>query len=405
MRLSIAVFLTFLAFTNISISQDSFSQAFGEEGLPITTAVPFITITPDARAGAMGEVGVATSADIHSLHWNPSKLAFLEKKTGFAVSYTPWLADLVPDISLAYLTGYSKINDNSAWSAALRYFSMGTITFTDDQGTNYGDFEPNEYTFDLGYGMKFNNNFSGGIAMRYIYSNLTGGQDVAGYHTEAGRSFAVDLSTYYQSDPIENNQWAIGMNISNIGTKISYTENQEEDFLPTTLKIGGRFSRKIDQYNKFSISMDINKYLVPSPPIYQTDENGSPVYDDNGNQIIYAGQDPNVSVISGMFQSFGDSPEGLKGEWRELIYCIGLEYWYNNQFAFRAGHFNEHAGEGNRKYFTLGAGLKMNVFELDFAYLVTANPEGRSPLENTVRFTLAFDMGAFSNDGERIISE
>lgn len=396
MKLKIAFLIGFLTCINVTIGQNAFSQAFGEDGIPITTAVPFITITPDARAGAMGEVGVATSADIHSLHWNPSKLAFLDKKTGFAVSYTPWLADLVPDISLAYLTGYSRINDNSAWSAALRYFSMGTITFTDDSGVNYGDFEPNEYTFDLGYGMRFNNNFSGGIAMRYIYSNLTGGQNVAGYHTEAGKAFSVDLSTYYQSDPVENNQWAVGMNISNIGTKISYTENEEEDFLPTTLKIGGRYSRILDQYNTFSISMDINKMLVPSPPIYDG-------VDSDGNDIIVAGEDPNVSVIQGIFQSFGDSPEGLKGEWRELMYCIGFEYWYNNQFAFRAGHFNEHSTEGNRKYFTLGAGLRMNVFELDFAYLVTANPEGRSPLENTVRFTLGFDLGAFgNNNAERV---
>ena len=337
----------------------------------------------------MGEVGAATSADIHSLHWNPAKLAFLDKQSGLAVSYTPWLAKLVPDISLAYLTGYSKINDNSAWSAALRYFSLGNIQFTDETGEIYGTYDPNEYTFDFGYGMKFNKNLSGGVAMRYIYSNLTGNQFVAGQETEPGSAFAVDLSAYYESEFLDNNQWAIGLNLSNIGTKISYTETDEKDFLPMNMKIGGRYSMKIDEYNRVSVAFDINKLLVPTPPVY--DGEGSEP------ENIVAGQNPNVSVISGLFQSFGDAPGGIQEEWRELMYSVGLEYWYNNQFAFRSGYFHEHETKGNRKYFTLGAGLKMNVFELDFAYLVTANPEVKSPLENTMRFTLIFDIGAFKS--------
>jgi len=363
----------------------------------ITTAVPFITITPDSRAGAMGEVGVATTADLHSLHWNPAKLAFLEKSSGVAVSYTPWLAALIPEINLSYLTGYSKINENSTWSAALRYFTLGQMTVTNDAGDQLGVFEPKEFTFDVGYGMKFNNNFSGGIAMKFINSNLTEGRNLNdGSPTEAGRSFAVDLSTYYESDFLEKNQWAVGLNISNIGSKISYTETEEADFLPTTLKLGGRYTMKIDEYNTFSVSMDLNKYLVPTPPVYLTDSVGTPILDQNGDQAILAGQDPNVSVISGMFQSFGDAPGGITEEWRELIYCLGFEWWYNNQFAFRGGYFHEHELKGNRQYFTLGAGLKMNVFAIDFSYLITATPDTRSPLENTVRFSLAFDLGAFN---------
>ena len=372
------------------------TTSFGDNLNTITTAVPFITISPDARAGSMGEVGAATIPDIHSLHWNPAKLAFLQDQSGLAMSYTPWLSQLVPDISLAYLTGYSKINKNSAWSAALRYFSLGNIQFTNESGEALGTWSPNEYTFDIGYGMKFNNNFSGGVAMRYIYSNLTGGQYVGELQTEPGTAFSVDLSTYYESDFIENNQWALGMNISNIGTKISYTEDDIRDFLPMNFKIGGRYTRNIDQYNSLSVSIDINKLLVPTPPIYATDSLNNPIFDDNGNQAIADGQDPNVSVISGIFQSFGDAPGGLSEEWRELMYSIGFEYWYQNQFAFRGGYFHEHQTKGNRKYFTLGAGLKMNVFALDFAYLITASPDVKSPLENTMRFSLIFDIGAFT---------
>lgn len=363
----------------------------------ITTAVPFLTISPDARAGSMGEVGAATTADIHSLHWNPAKLAFLQDQSGLAMSYTPWLSQLVPDISLAYLTGYKKINANSTLSAALRYFSLGTIQFTDENASDLGSWNPNEFSLDIGYGMKFNNNFSGGVAMRYIYSNLTGGQNVGELETEPGTAFAVDLSAYYESDFIEKNQWALGMNISNVGTKISYTADDIRDFLPMNLKVGGRYTRNIDQYNSFSVSFDINKLLVPTPPVYAIDSlSGGPAEDVNGNYIIEAGRDPNVSVISGLFQSFGDAPGGLSEEWRELMYSVGFEYWYQNQFAFRGGYFHEHATKGNRKYFTLGAGLKMNVFALDFAYLITASPDVKSPLENTMRFGLIFDIGAFT---------
>jgi len=388
MRLHLAFFLSFLISVQILMGQGGDPQtSFGDNLNTITSAVPFLTITPDSRAGAMGEVGAATTPDLHSLHWNPAKLAFISNKSGFGISYTPWLSKLVPDIALSYLTGYGKINDNSTWSAALRYFSLGNITFTDETGQNLGTYNPNEYAFDFGYAMKLNPNFSGGLAMRYIYSNLTGGQYVGELQTEAGTAFAVDLSTYYESDFIENSQWAVGVNISNIGTKISYTENEDKDFLPMNLKIGGRYSMKIDEYNDFSIAMDINKLLVPTPPEYA----------DMFADSIVAGQDPDVSVVQAIFQSFGDAPGGIQEEWRELMYSLGFEYWYQNQFGLRAGYFHEHELKGNRKYFTLGAGLKMNVFTIDFAYLVPANQGVKSPLENTMRFSLIFDIGAFSS--------
>ena len=232
--------------------------------------------------------------------------------------------------------------------------------------------------------------------MRYIYSNLTGGQNVGQYETEPGTAFAVDLSTYYESDFVDNNQWALGMNISNIGTKISYTENEDKDFLPMNFKIGGRYSMKLDEYNNLSVAMDINKLLVPTPP----------VYDQTTQDSIIAGQDPDISVVQAVFQSFGDAPGGIQEEWRELMYSIGFEYWYQNQFGLRGGYFHEHETKGNRKYFTLGAGLKMNVFTLDFAYLIPANQGVKSPLENTMRFSLIFDIGAFSSVfGNEEISE
>ena len=386
------------------------SQTFFDELIPqdtnyndnlntITTAVPFLSITPDSRAGAMGESGVATTPDLYSIFWNVSKLAFMDEKSGFSIAYTPWLSKLVPDISLAYLTGYSKINENSAWSAALRYFSLGNIQFTDETGEIYGTYDPNEYAFDLGYGMKFNDNISGGIVMRYIYSNLTGNQYVAGQETEPGNAFAVDLSTYYQATAREIDEWAVGLNISNIGTKISYSASSDKDFLPMNLRIGSRYTYVIDDYNKISASFDINKLLVPTPPSYALDSSGTQPLILNGEQVIAAGQDPNVSVVSAIFQSFGDAPGGITEEWRELMYSLGFEYWYNNQFAFRGGYFHEHNLKGGRKYFTMGAGLKMNVFALDFAYLVTASQNVRSPLENTMRFTLVFDIGAFRGGG------
>ena len=405
------IFLFFVLCGQV-FSQTSLGEVledYNENLNTITTAVPFLTISPDSRSGAMGDVGVATSPDVHSIHWNSAKLAFLPEGGSFAISYTPWLSKLVPDISLSHITGYYKLNKISTIAGSMRYFSLGNIQFTNDQGEYVGEYDPNEYVFDLAYSMKLSDNFSAGLVMKYIYSNLTGGIFVEGLQTEAGKSFAVDLGTYYQSKKFDisgyDSQWAVGLNISNIGGKISYTESGDEDFLPMNLKLGSRISTEIDDFNKIMVAFDVNKLLVPTPPVYAIDSDGQPV-DINGNPVqlgspehhILAGANPNVGVVQGIFQSFTDAPGGLEEELNELMYSIGAEYWYDNQFAFRFGYFHEHENKGNRKYFTLGASLKLNVFGIDFAYLIPANSSVRSPLENTMRFSLVFDLDNFSSE-------
>ena len=353
----------------------------------ITTAVPFLLIAPDSKAGAMGDVGVATTPDANSLHWNSAKYAFVDDDMGFAISYVPWLRALVPDINLSYLAGYKKLNDNEAIAMELRYFSLGDITFTDILGTTIGQYKPSEFALGAAYSRKLSDNFSLAIAGRYIYSNLTGGQSAGGIPTVAGQSIAADVAGYYtQQIRISGKDLdlAIGGNISNIGNKISYTETSVRDFIPINLRLGTALGTDFDDYNKMSFAFDINKLLVPTPPQY--DKDGE----------IVAGKDPDVSVVSGIFQSFGDAPGGFSEEMREINYSVGTEYWYADQFAIRAGYFFEHDTKGGRKFFTFGSGVKYNVFALDFSYLINASRaiNGNNPLANTMRFTLVFDFGA-----------
>ena len=356
----------------------------------ITTAVPFLLISPDSKAGAMGDVGVATNPDANSIHWNPAKLAFVDDDMGFAVSYVPWLRALVPDINLSYLAGYRKINKNEAIGLELRYFSLGDITFTDVSGNTIGQYKPSEFALGTSYSRKLSDNFSLAISGRYIYSNLTGGQAAGGIPTVAGQSIAADLAGYY-TNPIrlggKDFDLAIGGNISNIGSKVSYTETSAKDFIPINLRLGTAIGTELDDYNKMSFAFDINKLLVPTPPVYE----GA-----GGDRRIVAGMDPEVSVVSGIFQSFWDAPGGTKEEFREINYSIGTEYWYANQFAIRAGYFFEDDTKGGRKFFTFGSGVKYNVFALDFSYLINASRaiNGNNPLANTMRFTLVFDFGA-----------
>ncbi len=367
-------------------SQIDYDEVLGGNLNTITTAVPFLLISPDSRSGAMGDVGVATSADASSMHWNPSKINFTEDDLGISVSIVPWLRELVPDINLQYIGGYTRLNRNEAIGFELRYFSLGDITFTDNTGNVIGQYKPNEMAFGTAYSRKLSNDFSIAISARYIYSNLTGGQTAGGTETVAGQSIAADVSSFYTRDiRIVNrpSNLSFGMNISNIGNKISYTETVVRDFIPINLRIGSSLNTDFDDYNSMSFSFDINKLLVPTPPLY--DENGD----------IIRGKDPNVSVVSGIFQSFGDAPDGINEELRELNLSIGMEYWYDKQFALRAGYFHEHDTKGGRKYLTFGSGVKYNVFALDFSYLVsTSNLGGTNPLANTMRFTLIFDLGS-----------
>ena len=393
MKKVISTFIA-LVFSFNAISQDvSGVDEIGRNNLnTITTAVPFLLISPDSRAGGMGDVGVATSPDANSLHWNPAKYSFIDQEVGFAVSYVPWLRNLVPDINLSYISGYKKLNKNEVVAMELRYFTLGDITFTDVIGNNLGQYKPSEFALGSSYSRKLSDQFSLAISARYIYSNLTGGQSAGGIATNAGQSIAADVAGYYLKDiriAKKDMELAFGANISNIGNKISYTETSTRDFIPINLRLGTALNADLDDYNKISFAFDLNKLLVPTPPIYN----------DSINDQIDFGKDPNVSVVSGIFQSFGDAPGGFNEEMREINFSVGTEYWYDNQFAIRAGYFNEHNTKGGRKFFTFGSGVKYNVFALDFSYLINASRaiNGNNPLANTMRFTLTFDFGQMQN--------
>lgn len=380
------------------------SQLDGRQNT-ITTAVPFLMITPEARGGGMGDVGVATPNDPYAMHWNISKLPFNDKKGSVGLSYTPWLRSLVPDISLAYLTGYSKINDRSVIAGSLRYFSMGQINFTDQFGSSTGDYTPNEFALDIGYASKLSDYFSLGIAMRYIRSDLAGALNRGQTDVKAGNAFAGDITAYYKNKTkvkLEGKKYTlnygIGAALTNIGSKISYTSKINENFIPINLRVGTYAQIEIDQYNTLAIAVDFNKLMVPSNPVYKRDSSGNFEYDNDNNLIIERGMDPNPPVIQGMLQSFNDAPNGFKEEMQEINISAGLEYWYDKQFALRTGFFYEPETKGNRKYLTFGAGFRFNVFGLDLSYLVPI--EQRNPLERTIRFSMLFDLDAFVSQNE-----
>lgn len=379
---------------------------------PITTSVPFLTITPDARHGALGSAGAATTPDVYANFHNPAQLAFMEQDAALGVSYTPWLRTLVPGISLSYLTAMKKIDKMSAVGVSLRYFTLGEIQFTDDQGNPTINHNPNEFSLDGSYSRKLSDRLSMSISLRFIYSNLTGGQSVAGADTKPGIAGSSDIYSYYQNDDItigsKDVTLSFGLGISNIGNKMSYSDVNQQDFLPMNFKFGGGLNFHLDDYNDFAIVFDMNKLLVPTPPIY------------DGNTII-AGKDPNIGIASAIFSSWSDAPgEPLKDnngsyildadgnaqiesgsvfreELRELYFGFGAEYWYNQIFAARAGYFAEHQSKGNRKYLAFGVGLKMNVFAIDLSYLVPFYigqqvSYGQSPLANTLQFSLTFEF-------------
>ncbi len=363
----------------------------GQELNVITTAVPLLMIGPDARAGGMGDGGVASSPDVNSMHWNPAKYSRIADDMGFSFSYTPWLRNLVNDINLAYVSFYKRINPMSTFATSLRYFSLGDITFTDNAGNPIGQFKPNEFAIDATYSRILTDNFSLAVAGRFIYSDLTQGQFVSGVETKPGISVAADIAMYWE-DEVDwfksmDATFAWGLNISNIGNKISYTRtNVEKDFIPTNLRIGPRLTLDLDDYNSLSFQLDINKLLVPTPPIY------SDSTDANGQYIIEKGMNPDVGPVQGMIQSWYDAPGGFSEEMREFSFAIGTEYWYTDVLALRGGFFYEDLTKGNRKYATLGVGIRYNVFGLDFSYLIPVTRD-QNPLQNTLRFSLMFNLG------------
>lgn len=351
----------------------------------IQTVVPFLTIAPDSRAGAMGDAGVATSPDLYSMHWNPAKYAFIDGNGGLGISYSPWLRSLVPDINLAYLTGYYRIDSKQVLASSLMYSSLGEIQFTDDYGNYQNNFNPNEFSVDVAYSRLFSQHWSGGVALRFIYSNITGGTYVGSTETKAGIAFAADASAYYTTAlklGSKTGNISAGANFSNIGSKMSYTSDKDPDFIPMNMRLGSTFSVSLDRYNTLAISVDINKLLVPTPPVYQ-------------DGVIVKGMDPNVSVPVAIFQSFYDAPYGFGEEMHEFMESIGIEYWYNQQFALRAGYFNSAECKGNMKYFTAGAGFRLSVFTLDFSYLIPITQN--NPLSNTLRFSLGFEFDSLRN--------
>ena len=370
--------LVVAGFPELVVAQTA--QSDGRRTNTIQTAAPFLLITPDARSGAMGDVGVATSPDANSSHWNPAKLAFLDQPTGISVSYTPWLRNLVPDVDLGYLTVFHRIDERNIIGGSLRYFSYGSIQLTDDSQNDIGVYSPNEFSIDGTYSRKFGENFSLGTAIRYIRSSLSNGQ-FNGQDIQPATALAADVSGYMRTGAVmfgKDTELALGMNISNIGTKMNYSDGSSKSFLPTNMKLGGASTFNLDDLNQFTVALDLNKLLVPTNPI--RDANGE----------ITSGKDPDRSVPAGIFGSFSDAPGGFSEELSELSYSLGTEYWYNKQFALRSGYFYETPTKGDRRYFTVGAGLKYNVFNLDFAYLL-ANQQ-KSPLAQTLRFSLVFNF-------------
>lgn len=384
LKLIAALFLLTVPLARTSaqtVGQDTQTNGSGPNN--IVTAVPFLLITPDARTAGMGDAGVATQPDPNSASNNPAKLAFLGQSYGFSASYSPWLKSLVPDISLTYLSGFFKTSENSTLASSLRFFSLGEIQYVDINQQDLGIYSPNELAFDITYAKRFGDSFSLGTALRYIYSNLFSGQFAAGQQTHAASAVAADISAYYKKPAIIFGTDAVvsaGINISNIGTKVNYVSSGgSRNFLPGNLRLGGATTFLVDDFSQFTFALDLSKLLVPTQPLY-----------DSQGRII-AGKDPNRSVPAGILGSFSDAPGGFGEELREINISTGIEYWYNQQFVFRAGYFYETPSKGNRRYFTAGAGLKYNIFNIDFSYLM-ANAQ-KSALANTLRFTLLFNFG------------
>ncbi len=376
-----------LAFA-ITFGQTTLFGQISSQGInTIVTAVPFLRIAPDARAGSMGDVGLATSTDANAMHFNASKLAFADKDISISATYTPWLRALdLQDVYLAYLAGYKQIDEISTVGLSLRYFSLGNIQFTDYNGMSLGSNRPNEFEITGAYARQLSENMALGVSLKFIYSKLANGT-YNGYDIRPGIAGAGDVSFTYKSDEgifgQDGSQLTFGAAVTNLGTKITYTTDSYGEFLPTNLGLGVAYEHKIDDYNSIVFAVDFNKLLVPTPDtIDVSGESGVLDYKE-------------VGVASAVFSSFNDAPGGFSEETKELSYSVGLEYWYDKQFAVRAGYFHEDPTKGNRKYFTVGLGLKYNIFGLNFSYLVPTSNR-TNPLDNTLRFSLVFDFGAMS---------
>ena len=369
------LFLLFLAFV--------FQLNFSQDRRVITTAVPFLMISADARASGLGEQGVATTPDAFSQHWNPSKYVFSENLSGVGVSYTPYLSKLVSDVFLANINYFNVIDQRSAWSASFKYFSLGDIDIIQNPQDIPLLENPNEFTLDASYSLKLSEYFSMAVTGRFLMSDVK--LQSVDSNSDSASSFAVDISGFYQSEEkIYNNFngiWRLGFNLSNIGPRMKYEELGKENFIPTNLKLGSAFDFIFDSSNKLSLNLELNKLLVPSPSV--------PIYNSNDESIGYNQAD--VNFLSGIFKSFGDAPDGFSEELKEFTLAFGMEYLYNDSFAIRAGYFNENENKGARKYLTFGTGFKINEIKLDLSYLLSTSSV-ISPLENTLRFSFTYNF-------------
>jgi len=360
----------------------AFSSVNAQEPNPITTAAPFLLIAPDARSGALGDIGGATSSDAYSQHWNASKFAFMPSQFTVGIFYTPWLRELTNDVFLGGFTFANKIDDRSAWGASLNYFNLGQIDLTDGSGFPVGTEKLNEFSLDGSYSLKLSDNYAMGVVLRYVRSDL--GIESANSTINPVNTFTVDISGFFQSEEQAygdfNGVWRGGFNISNVGPKVSYSNDGQENYMPTNLKLGGGFDFILDNYNKVTLNAEFNKLLVPTPSVS--------VYDDGMPPYIQE----DVGFFSGMFKSFGDAPRGFEEEMEEVTWALGAEYMYDNAFGLRAGYFHESDMKGARQFFTIGAGFKFKSARLDFSYLFNAS-DINNPLENTLRFSLSFDFG------------
>jgi hypothetical protein len=365
----------------------------------ITTALPFLTISPDARSGALGDAGVAISPDANAIHWNAAKLPFMPegKDLGFSLSYTPWLRKLVNDMSLSYLTGYKRLSKQEVVGIQLLYFDLGSIQFTDQSGAPIRDFNPQEYAIGTTYARKLSDYLGVSLNLKFIHSNLSGNLtlDQSGTATKAANAGAGDIGIYYKREMMISAKpydVAFGAAISNIGNKVSYTNNNQKNFIPTNLRLGSAVSVPLDEYNKITFALDANKLMVPTPPLR-----------DSAGNVIDGKEDRNKSLISGMLGSFTDAPNGFREEMKEFMLSAAVEYWYNDKFAARGGFFHENKFKGNRRYFTIGFGMRLNVFGLDFAYLIPV--QQNNPLAETLRFSLHFNFASKKAGGVESITE
>ncbi|HRO07430.1 MAG TPA: type IX secretion system outer membrane channel protein PorV [Saprospiraceae bacterium] len=370
----------------------------------LLTAMPFLRITPDARSGAMGDMGLALSPNSNSMHFNASNLVFSPQESGFSITYTPWLTNLnLDDIFLLYTSGYYKIDKNSAIGGSIRFFSLGDIDFTDAQGGSLGTGRPREGEFSVAYARKLGDKLSASLTGKYIFSNLASGQQVNGVDINTAKAFAADLGVNYRTNSTlwgYKSEVSLGAAITNIGSKVSYTrDNLVKDFIPANMGLGTAIKLNFDQHNTLTFGVDFNKLLVPTPIAYKmidanNNEIVNPEWDKDGNDIADYRE---KSLFSGILGSFTDAQGGFREELKEVAVSIGAEYWYDNQFAFRTGYYWESQEKGNRQYFTVGAGIKYNVFGIDLSYLVPTSVIP-NPLDNTLRFSLLFDFSLFQAD-------